>query len=349
MKCKNSKVQLTSSLLIFYLLLLNFPASLNRQKNFEMESDRRQFLKKAGLAFASGLALNTPGVFSLPVKTNSPIKEFGIQLWSVREEMTKNPKGVLKDLASYGYKQIESFGDGPPEAMFWGMGSLNFKNYLNSIGLDLVSAHCDSDYTLNPKRSDEFKRLADDAAKINMKYLINPFMIQLKTIDAFKQAAEGFNKQGEICKQAGLKFAYHNHNYSFRKIGELFPQDVMMQNTDPSLVDFEIDIYWVVDAGQDPIYWLNKYPNRFRLCHIKDHYQDAITADLVKKEKPEEPELGLNVSCDLGKGKIDFAKILKAASAAGVRYFLVEQERYDGTTSMESAKNNAEYMKRLNI
>jgi len=85
------------------------------------------------------------------------------------------------------------------------------------------------------------------------------------------------------------------------------------------------------------------------LCHIKDHYPDAITADLVKKEKPEEPELGLNVSCDLGKGKIDFSKILKAASETGVQYYFVEQERFDDSTPLQSAKNDAEFMKKIAI
>jgi sugar phosphate isomerase/epimerase len=219
----------------------------------------------------------------------------------------------LEQVANDGYKQIESFSTGPDHDIFWGMTAHDFKNFCDSIGLTCISAHCESDYTLNEKLTDEFKRLVDDAAGIGMKYLINPYMIQLKTIDDFKRAAEGFNKQGEICKQAGLKFGYHNHNYSFRKINGVFPQDVMMKNTDPFLVDFEMDIYWIVDAKQDPIEWLKKYLNRFRLCHIKDHYSDKITAELVKKETPEEPELGLNVSCDLAKGKIDFSKILKVA------------------------------------
>jgi sugar phosphate isomerase/epimerase len=220
----------------------------------------------------------------------------------------------LEQVANDGYKQIECLSTRPDHDIFWGMTAHDFKNFRDSIGLTCISAHCESDYTLNEKLTYEFKRLVDDdAAGIGMKYLINPYMIQLKTIDDFKRAAEGFNKQGEICKQAGLKFGYHNHNYSFRKINGVFPQDVMMKNTDPFLVDFEMDIYWIVDAKQDPIEWLKKYPNRFRLCHIKDHYSDKITAELVKKETPEEPELGLNVSCDLAKGKIDFSKILKVA------------------------------------
>jgi len=313
-----------------------------------MNSDRRNFLKKAGMAAASAFAVNALKAFKSSHVAAS-IKEFGIQLWTVRQDMAKDPRGVLQQLATYGYKQIESFSSGPSRDIFWGMTAHDFKSYCDSVGLTCISAHCDPAYTLDEKLIDQFKQLVDDAAGIGMKYLLNPFMIQLKSIDEFKKAADGFNKQGEICKQAGLKFGYHNHNYSFRKIDGVFPQDVMMQNTDPALVDFEMDIYWVVDAGQDPIEWLKKYPNRFRLCHIKDHYADEITADLVKKEKAEEPRLGLNVSCDLGKGKIDFSKILKVAAETGVQYYLVEQERFDKSTPLQSAKNDAEYMKRLNI
>jgi len=306
---------------------------------------RRDFLKKiAGFASAA-IATSSLDALKLMAQPMSSPRDFGIQLWSVRQDMAKDAKGTLKALASFGYKQIESFGDGAPENIFWGMKPLEFKNYLDNIGLRLVSAHCDSEYTLNLARRDEFKTLANDAASIGMKYLINPFMIQLKTIDAYKKAAEGFNAQGEICRKAGLRFAYHNHNYSFRKTDGLIPQDVMMQNTDPALVDFEMDIYWVADAGEDPVVWLKKYLNRFKLGHFKDHYSNALTAELVKKEVAEEPELGLNVSCDLGKGVIDFKKIVKEASQAGMEYFFVEQERYDQSTPMLSAKLNASYMK----
>lgn len=308
--------------------------------------DRATFLSKAARAALAAVTMPSLNKWKIPPRLFVR-KDFGIQLWSVRQEMARNARPTLAALASYGYTQIESFGDGDPGNMFWGMKPEALKSFLDGIGLNLVSAHCDADYTLNFARRDEFKKLADTAAGIRMKYLINPFMVQLKTIDAFKRASEQFNKQGEICKNAGLRFGYHNHNYSFKKIDGLYPQDVMMLETDPSLVDFEMDIYWVVDAGEDPENWLKKYPDRFRLCHIKDHYSDEITASLVKKETPEEPELGLNVSCDLGKGKINYPEILKTAMANGVKYFFVEQERYDLHNPMDSAEINASYMKAL--
>jgi sugar phosphate isomerase/epimerase len=155
-------------------------------------------------------------------------------------------------------------------------------------------------------------------------------------LDDFKRFADEFNACGETCKKAGLRFAYHNHDYSFVPLEGQLPQDLLLQNTDPATVDYEMDMYWVVTAGHNPIEWINKYPNRFRACHIKDRARN-VAAD----EK--------NASCVLGKGSIDYAQLLKAAKKQGMRYFIVEQEKYEGTTPMLAAKANAAFMKKVNI
>jgi sugar phosphate isomerase/epimerase len=167
-----------------------------------------------------------------------------------------------------------------------------------------------------------------------MKYLICPYLGPQKSLDGFKKAADDFNKAGEICKKNGLRFAYHNHNYSFNKQEGQMPQDVMMQNTDPTLVDFEMDIYWVVSAGADPIEWLKKYPNRFRLCHIKDRAKNAAPTNF-------------DASVDLGLGSIDFKSILAEGKKLGFKYHIVEQEKYENTTPLKSAEVDATYLKSL--
>ncbi|TAL44557.1 MAG: sugar phosphate isomerase/epimerase, partial [Chitinophagaceae bacterium] len=139
---------------------------------------------------------------------------------------------------------------------------------------------------------------------------------------------------GEICKKEGIRFAYHNHDYSFKTQEGQLPQDVMMINTDASIVDFEMDIYWVVTAGHDPIAWFKKYPNRFRLCHVKDRMKNATEGF---------------ASCNVGEGSIDFVKILKVAKKQGMQYYIVEQERYDGTTPLKAAEVDAAYMKKIKI
>ena len=165
-----------------------------------------------------------------------------------------------------------------------------------------------------------------------MKYLISPWEGPQDSIDKFKMLAEKFNEKGAICKENGLRFAYHNHGYSFIEQEGQIPQDVMMDNSDPALVDFEMDIYWVVTGGADPIAYLKKYPNRWRLCHVKDRKKGV----------------GLDVhdaSCDLGTGQIDFPEILKVAKENGMEYYIVEQELYENSTPIESAKVDAAYLK----
>ena len=285
---------------------------------------RNEFLKlSGGLAFA-GLASKS-GLASLTLE-DKKLKDFGIQLWSVRDDLGKDPKGVLKQLASYGYKQIESF-EGS-KGMFWGMSNTEFKSYMDEIGAKIISSHCDI--------TKDFEKKAADAAAIGMKYLICPWKGPQKDIDAFKKFAEEFNQKGEICKKNGIRFAYHNHDYSFVNMNGELGQDVMMKNTDPSLVDFELDMYWVVAGGQDIQAWLNKYPKRFRLCHVKDRKKGATATEK-------------DASVVVGTGSIDYAKILKTAKKQGMEYYIVEQEKWEGTTPMQAAQADAAYMKTLSI
>ena len=199
---------------------------------------------------------------------------------------------------------------------------------MDDLGMTIVASHCNI--------NKDFEKKAAEAAAIGMKYLICPYLGPQKSIDDFKKFAADFNQRGEICKKSGIRFAYHNHDYSFKEIGGQLPQDVMMQNTDASLVDYEMDIYWVVVAGADPEAWLKKYPNRFRACHIKDRSKTPVTDN------------GKN-SCDLGTGSIDFAKIGKTASKNGMDYYIVEQEAYPNGSPLEAVKVGAEYMKKLKI
>jgi sugar phosphate isomerase/epimerase len=281
--------------------------------------NRRAFVRNSGL-LAAGAA------FGLSDFNAKRIKKFGIQLYTLRDIIGKDPMGVLKSLASVGYTQIESY-EGP-QGMFWGMSNKEFKSYAAYLGMSVVSSHIDI--------SKDVERKAGEAGEIGMKYLICPYIGKQKSIDDVKRVADKFNELGEICKKNGLRFAYHNHGYSFETQEGQIPQDVMMQNTDPSLVDFEMDIYWVRTAGADPEAWLKKYPNRWTLCHVKDRGANFKEGDD-------------DASVTLGTGTIDFSRILKTAKSVGMKYYIVEQERYDNTTSMKASADNAAYMKKLSI
>ena len=259
-----------------------------------------------------------------PATASAALQYFGLQLYTLRDDMPKDPKGVLKQVSSFGYKQIESY-EGK-DGMFWGMSNTDFKKYMDDLGMTIVSSHCDI--------NKDFEKKAAEAAAIGMKYLICPYKGPQKKLDDFKKFADEFNQKGEICKKNGIKFAYHNHDYTFKELEGQLPQDLLMNSTDPSLVDYELDMYWVVAGGQDPETWLKKYKNRFKLCHVKDRTKGATEAA---------------DTCTLGEGSIDYPTILKTAKENGMEYYIVEQEKYAGTTPLKAVEAKAAYMKNIKI
>lgn len=303
-----------------------------------MSYKRRNFIRTTGLITAGGLILPQWACNDAPsseteneeeemdspeATTMAPsIPNFGIQLYTLRDVFPQDVKGVLKQVADMGYTQIEGYES--DQGIFWGMSNTEWKAYLDELGLTMVSSHCNV--------NENFEEKAAQAGEIGMKYLISPSEGAQKFIDDFKKIADKFNQKGAICKQNGLRFAYHNHAYSFEELDGQMPQDVMMENSDPDTVDYEMDIYWVVTGGADPIAYLNKYPDRWRLCHVKDRKQGV---------SPDNHE----ASCDLGTGQIDFPSILKVAEEKGMEYYIVEQELYENSTPIQSARADAEYMK----
>jgi len=288
-----------------------------------MAYNRRKFLQTTGLVaagslFAKNAMAGHPGV---------KLKNVGLQLWTVKEDMAKDPKGTLKQIASYGYTEIEGF-EGE-QGIYWGMTPADFEQYTKELGIKMMGSHCSID-KLYGKGGLEGKSV--EAISIGMKYLICPYKGPQKSIDDFKRIADEFNKCGEICRKNGITFGYHNHDYSFKPVDGQVPMDVLLQNTDPDNVVFEMDLYWAITAGADPIHYFNKYNRRFRLVHVKDRKKDAA------------PGEG-DASCDLGTGSINWEPLLHHAKTKGVRYYIVEQERFDNSTAMQSAEVDAKFLK----
>lgn len=273
--------------------------------------NRRQFIQ-TGAAF-SVLATAGSDVFALKKK-----KDFGCQLYSVRDKMSKDPIGTMRALASMGYTQFESYSKDP----YWGMNAAETKRFLKEIGVNMVSTHMGV--------PDINEAAAEKAKEIGLKYLISPYIGAQKSADEWKKRAEEFNKAGELCEKYGLKFGYHNHGYSFEAKDGVKGQTILLENTDPALVIFELDIYWAEVAGEDSIRHFEKYAGRYELCHVKQ----LITRD-------PKPAQGI-----LKGGLLDFETILKAAKKSGVKYFMVEQEQYAGD-SMDAMRDNADFMKKL--
>lgn len=294
-----------------------------------MKNNRRSFIQLAGTVLAGSMLTPAFGCKATETATGvtnmvkPSLDAFGIQLYTLRDIIPNDPKSTLQELSSYGFNQIEGY-DGP-QGMFWNMGHIEFKKYISGLGLDMISSHVNI--------REDFEKKAGQAAEIGMKYLICPYIGPQKSVSDWKKVTERFNECGAICKKEGIRFAYHNHAYSFKAFSGMIPHDFMMENTDPELVDHEMDIYWVVTGGADPIEYLKKYPNRFRLCHVKDRMKNA------GDER--------SASCDLGTGIIDFPKILKVAKENGMKYYIMEQERYDDSTPLRSARVGAEYLKKI--
>ncbi|MES2731942.1 MAG: sugar phosphate isomerase/epimerase [Bacteroidota bacterium] len=299
-------------------------------------ADRRKFLKNASALAISGLLF--PGCAATAITSGRNLGSIGIQLWSVKDVIEKDLKGTLQQLATIGYKEIESY---PGEkGHYYGLAPKEFKALLDGMGLTLVSSHFGSGAKTGKSGSwqqatmlQNFEELAGKAAETGQKYLTCAWMDESlrKTPEDLKQTAALFNKTGEICKKAGLQFAYHNHDFEFKKVGDVMLYDYMIENTDPALVQWEMDIYWVAAGGQDPLAYFKKYPNRFPLGHVKD---------MDKQDKTKNTEIG--------SGSLNFPELLKAAQAAGMKHFIVEQESFT-RPSIESMKMNYDYLSKLAV
>lgn len=297
-----------------------------------MQYNRRLFLKSAGFATLGAAALP---LISCSTNTSSDaatdstavasgtsggkISTFGIQLYSARDIIGKDPKGVLKQIADLGYKEVESYqGD---QGVFWGMTPKEFKSYMDELSMKIVSTHADT--------TKDLEKLASECAEAGLSYVLQPYIGPQKTVDEWKKRAEEFNKRGEICNKAGIKFGYHNHDYSFKEIEGQIPQEILLANTDPSLVMYELDMCWISVANQDIAQHLNKFKGRYELCHVKDYVRN--------------PEVQ---QTDLGKGVVDYPTVLRVAEDTGVKHFIVEQEEYPESV-MASLAHDADYMRNL--
>ncbi|UHG92509.1 sugar phosphate isomerase/epimerase family protein [Spirosoma oryzicola] len=287
---------------------------------------RRSFLKQSGLLAAGAVAFSQADLFAnAPAKAINP---FGVQLYSVRDVLPSDPKGIMTQLAQMGYKQFESFGGA--KGFLWGMEPKEIKSFLDGLGVKMISTHFN--YRGQADKPDELKKSIEMAHDAGLTYLLCPYIGPQKSFDDWKKIADEFNTVGEQVNKAGLKFGYHNHDYSFKPIDGKLPQEYLLENTDPKNVMFELDLCWIDVAGVDTAAHLKKYGKRYELCHIKDY----------KKEG------GKPVQNDLGKGSVDFKKTLRVAMDSGIKYFIVEQEEYP-ESPMVSMKNDAEYMKKLTV
>lgn len=251
-------------------------------------------------------------------------KEIGIQLYTLREYIGQDVKGVLQQVAKIGYSDVEPFGFSS-KAGFWGLTPAEFKKLLDDHGLKSTSGHYGFDEFLRTDATTDLMATIEAAKTIGNEYITLPWLSEDLHTDAdmYKLIADKMNRMGEICKDAGLKFAYHNHDFEFETLADgSRGYDIFLAECDPALVDFELDLYWVVRTGNDPLALFDKHPGRFTMWHVKD----------MDKAKPE-------LNTEIGSGSIDFQSIYDARDKAGLKHMFVEQENFS-MDAFESIKQS---------
>jgi sugar phosphate isomerase/epimerase len=240
----------------------------------------------------------------------------GIQFWSLRDQFAKDVPGTLDKVKAWGITQVETAGlyKGPDGEM---MTAAKFREMLDTRGLKCPSAHFQYDALVK-----DIDGVIRDAKALGAEYICCAWIPHdVPEFDEAKcrQAIADFNKAGEAISKAGLKFAYHAHGYEFAKFGDGTYFDLMMKELKPEYVNFEMDVFWMVHSGNDPVALLEKYPGRWVMMHIKD----------MKKGTPVRLYTGSTDktnSVALGTGIIDYVPILKAAAKSKVKYYFIEDE-----------------------
>jgi sugar phosphate isomerase/epimerase len=258
---------------------------------------------------ASAFMLAAPMLSKLDLTAKASSK-IGLQLYTLRTDLSKDLEGTLKKVAAIGYKEVELFGYN--DGKFFGKTPKEFKAILDGLGLNPVSGHYGAGVQMKDQKgtlSNDWQRAVDDAAAIGQKYVNCAYLTdgERKSIEDYKKYVDLFNKSGEVAKKAGLQFGYHNHDFEFKKMDGQLPYD-LIASTDPNLVKLELDLYWIVKAGLDPVDLFKKYPGRFPLWHVKDM------------------DKGDQSFAEVGTGSIDFKKIFDARKIAGLEHFFVEQD-----------------------
>ncbi|TKK69343.1 sugar phosphate isomerase/epimerase [Ilyomonas limi] len=302
-----------------------------------MNTSRRTFLKQSSFALA-GVSLLSNRLFAAAAASNEIT---GIQLYSVRDDMKKDPSGTLKQLADMGYKYVEhaNYVNGK----FYGYAPVDFKKLLDDLGLKMYSGHTvmnkqDWDEAKNDF-TDKWKQTVADAAIVGQQYVISPWLDESmrNNMSDFKRYMDVFNKCGELCKKSGMKFGYHNHNFEFStKLDGVRLYDLILKNTDPDLVAQQLDMGNMYEAGGIAMDVVKQYPGRFELMHVKDE---------IKSKNPGEMGGGYE-STVLGKGVIPVKEVIDyGRNKGGTTQFIIEQESYQDKTPLECAKEDLRIMK----
>ena len=280
---------------------------------------RRQFIKTLS---TGGLVCFLPWHSLFAANSNN--MEIGLQLYTIRDQMEKDVEGTLKSVSGIGYNWLEAAGY--RDGKLYNMKPAGFTAFINQLGMKLISSHV----SLTDENIDEAIEAHIEAG---CKYIIIPYLSQSErqSIDDYKRLAEKLNRMGEKTDKAGIRIGYHNHDFEFETMDGQKGMDVLMDETNPRLVTFEIDLFWVLYAGINPLEYMEQHPGRFELWHLKD---------MNNREDKDFTEVG--------NGIIDFEMIFKAAEKSDMKYFFVEQDMCQ-RPPMECIRISYDNLKKMNL
>ena len=293
---------------------------------------RRAFITAAGTT-AIG-AMMSPSILDiLTFKEN--LKNIGLQLYTVRDDMASNPVNTLRKVAELGFKHVECAGYS--NGKFYGMAKQPFKSLLDDLGLKMHSGHAMTGFGMPEgtySMSHNWDFYCEDAAEMGQKYIVSAYFMpdERKTIDDFKRHAELFNKCAETAAKYNLVFCHHNHDFEFLPIDGVVPYDIILSQTDASMVKMELDHYWTTKANVNTKKLIAKNQGRFPLFHIKDMDK---TADQSFTE--------------VGSGVIKWNKVFELKKKAGMEFFYVEQDVCKNMEPLKSIEVSINYLKSLQV
>lgn len=265
---------------------------------------RKDFIKLS----ASGIL----GLCSCRVSGMITKKPLAIQLYTIRDAVSKNPEKALEKLAQLGFNQIEIYGY---DGLFFGKKLNEFKQILKNTGIKVISSHHTTGVVQPGKGSlmNNWEKTVEDLQSLDTKYMVCSYLFpEEQTIESYKKLPDLLEKSGEATQKANIQFAYHNHDFEFDDFDEKNNvYDFILKNTSSNLVKMELDLYWMAKAGLNPLDYFEKYPGRFPLWHVKD----------MKAENQDFTEVG--------NGTIDFETIFRHKEKAGLKHWFLEQDSSD--------------------
>jgi sugar phosphate isomerase/epimerase len=298
-----------------------------------MTLSRRHFLGRTALAFAGGTLLSEE-LSALARKRRGELT--GVQLYSIRADMSKAPLETLKALRAMGYVHVEHANY--VNRKFYGWPAAEFRKILDDLGLKMPSGHTvmsgrhwdesKKDFT------DAWKQTVEDAAVLGQRFVISPSMENTirRDYDKLRAFMEVFNRSGELCNRYGMKFGYHNHDFEFSEsLNGRTLYDIILSETDPKLVMQQLDIGNMINGGAKALDIMQKYPGRFESMHVKDEIAAAGGHERFE-------------STVLGTGIVPVKEVIDLGRKWGTKHFIIEQESYQGRTPLDSVREDLRIM-----